>query len=82
LQSSVCYTINNIAIQLGKIFDGTCDMWQDELDLICRNGRLFGVFTNGGFEEYIFGSRKKCLQNSRESRLGYGYKLILSPNML
>lgn len=40
-------------MQLGKIFDGTCDMWQDGLDLICRNGRLIGVFTNGGFEEYI-----------------------------
>ncbi|MGB8034268.1 MAG: alcohol dehydrogenase catalytic domain-containing protein [Nitrososphaeraceae archaeon] len=40
-------------MQLGKIFDGTCDMWQDGLDLICRNGRLIGVFTNGGFEGYI-----------------------------
>jgi D-arabinose 1-dehydrogenase-like Zn-dependent alcohol dehydrogenase len=40
-------------MQLGKIFDGTCDMWQDGLDLICRNSRLIGVFTNGGFEEYI-----------------------------
>ncbi|MGA9171561.1 MAG: alcohol dehydrogenase catalytic domain-containing protein [Nitrososphaeraceae archaeon] len=53
MQSSVCYTINNIAMQLGKIFDGTCDLWQDGLDPICRNGRLIGVFTNGGFEEYI-----------------------------
>jgi hypothetical protein len=66
-------------MQLGKIFDRTCDMWQDGLDLICRNGRLIGVFTNGGFEEYIFGSRKKCLQNFRESILGYSCKLILSP---
>jgi D-arabinose 1-dehydrogenase-like Zn-dependent alcohol dehydrogenase len=40
-------------MQLGKIFDGTCDMWQDGLDLICRNSRFIGVFTNGGFEEYI-----------------------------
>jgi D-arabinose 1-dehydrogenase-like Zn-dependent alcohol dehydrogenase len=40
-------------MQLGKIFDGTSDMWQDGLDLICRNGRLIGVFTNGGFEGYI-----------------------------
>ena len=28
-------------------------MWQDGLDLICRNSRLIGVFTIGGFEEYI-----------------------------
>ncbi|HEY6165514.1 MAG TPA: alcohol dehydrogenase catalytic domain-containing protein [Nitrososphaeraceae archaeon] len=35
------------------MFDGTCDMWQDGLDLICRNSRLIGVFTIGGFEEYV-----------------------------
>ena len=28
-------------------------MWQDGLDLICRNSRLIGVFTIGGFEEYV-----------------------------
>ena len=28
-------------------------MWQDGLDLICRNSRLIGVFTISGFEDYV-----------------------------
>jgi D-arabinose 1-dehydrogenase-like Zn-dependent alcohol dehydrogenase len=36
-----------------QIFDGTCDMCLDGLDMICRNGGLTGVITNGGFAEYI-----------------------------
>ena len=34
------------------------------LNPICRNGRLIGVFTNGGFEEYI-SVPKECLHNCR-----------------
>src|SRR5918995_1937929 len=36
-----------------KVFDGTCDMCLNGLDMICRNGGLIGVITNGGFAEYI-----------------------------
>jgi len=36
-----------------KVFDGTCDMCLDGLDMLCRNGGLIGVVTNGGFAEYI-----------------------------
>ncbi|MGA9927697.1 MAG: alcohol dehydrogenase catalytic domain-containing protein [Nitrososphaeraceae archaeon] len=36
-----------------KVFDGTCDMCLNGLDLICRNGGLIGAITNGGFAEYI-----------------------------
>jgi NADPH:quinone reductase-like Zn-dependent oxidoreductase len=36
-----------------KKFDGTCDMCLKGLDMICRNGGLIGVITNGGFAEYI-----------------------------
>jgi NADPH:quinone reductase-like Zn-dependent oxidoreductase len=36
-----------------KIFDGTCDMCLNGLDMICRNGGLIGAITNGGFAEYI-----------------------------
>ena len=36
-----------------KKFDGTCDMCLNGLDMICRNGGLIGVITNGGFAEYI-----------------------------
>jgi NADPH:quinone reductase-like Zn-dependent oxidoreductase len=36
-----------------KVFDGTCDMCLNGLDMICRSGGLMGVITNGGFAEYI-----------------------------
>jgi NADPH:quinone reductase-like Zn-dependent oxidoreductase len=36
-----------------KVFDGKCDMCLGGLDMICRNGGLISVITNGGFAEYI-----------------------------
>src|SRR6187200_2546569 len=50
--------INNIkkedrVIVHNKVFDGTCDMCLNGLDMICRNGGLIGAITNGGFAEYI-----------------------------
>jgi D-arabinose 1-dehydrogenase-like Zn-dependent alcohol dehydrogenase len=36
-----------------KVFDGACDMCLNGLDMICRNGGLISVITNGGFAEYI-----------------------------
>jgi NADPH:quinone reductase-like Zn-dependent oxidoreductase len=36
-----------------KVFDGTCDMCLNDLDMLCRNGGLIGAITNGGFAEYI-----------------------------
>ena len=36
-----------------KVFDGTCDMCLKGLDMICRNGELISVITNGGFADYI-----------------------------
>jgi NADPH:quinone reductase-like Zn-dependent oxidoreductase len=36
-----------------KVFDGTCDMCLNGLEMVCRNGGLIGVVTNGGFAEYI-----------------------------
>src|ERR687886_2290673 len=36
-----------------KVFDETCDMCLNGLDMICRNGGLIGAITNGGFSEYI-----------------------------
>ena len=36
-----------------KVFDGTCDMCINGLDMLCRNGGLIGAITNGGFAEYI-----------------------------
>ena len=36
-----------------KVFDGICDMCLSGLYMICRNGGLISVITNGGFAEYI-----------------------------
>ena len=36
-----------------KVFDGTCDLCLDGLDMLCRNGGIIGIVTNGGFAEYI-----------------------------
>src|ERR1041385_5076870 len=36
-----------------KVFDGTCDMCLNGLDMVCRNGGLIGAITNGGFAQYI-----------------------------
>lgn len=40
-------------IVYNKVFDGICDMCQSGNDMLCRNGGLIGVATNGGFAEYI-----------------------------
>src|SRR5919106_1770023 len=52
--------VNNSQLKKGdrvvvhnKVFDGTCDMCLDGLDMLCRNGGLIGAITNGGFAEYI-----------------------------
>src|ERR671931_445907 len=52
--------VNNSQIKKGdkvvvhnKVFDGTCDMCLNGLDMICRNGGLIGAITNGGFAEFI-----------------------------
>ncbi len=36
-----------------KVFDGICDMCLGGDEMLCRNGGLIGVITNGGFAEYI-----------------------------
>ena len=36
-----------------RIFDGTCDMCLDGREMLCRNGGIVSVVTNGGFAEYI-----------------------------
>ena len=40
-------------IVYNKAFDGICDMCLSGNDMLCRNGGLIGVATNGGFAEYI-----------------------------
>jgi NADPH:quinone reductase-like Zn-dependent oxidoreductase len=35
------------------VFDGTCDLCLIQSEMLCRNGGILGVVTNGGFAEYI-----------------------------
>jgi D-arabinose 1-dehydrogenase-like Zn-dependent alcohol dehydrogenase len=41
-----------------RIFDGTCDMCINGYEMLCRNGGIMGVNTNGGFADYIAASEK------------------------
>ncbi len=45
-----------------KVFDGTCDMCLNGYEMLCRNGGIIGVNTNGGFADYIATSEKMCLK--------------------
>ncbi len=36
-----------------RVFDGTCDMCLNGLDMLCRNGGIVSAITNRGFAEYI-----------------------------
>jgi NADPH:quinone reductase-like Zn-dependent oxidoreductase len=36
-----------------RVFDGTCDMCLNGYEMLCRNGGIIGVMTNGGFAEYV-----------------------------
>jgi NADPH:quinone reductase-like Zn-dependent oxidoreductase len=37
----------------GRVFDGLCDMCLSGSEMLCRNGGIMGVITNGGFAEYV-----------------------------
>ena len=36
-----------------RVFDGICDMCLNGYEMLCRNGGIIGVMTNGGFAEYV-----------------------------
>jgi len=40
-------------IVYSRVFDGTCDLCLNQSEMLCRNGGIIGVVTNGGFAEYI-----------------------------
>ncbi len=35
-----------------RVFDGACDMCLSNSEMLCRNGGIMGVITNGGYAEY------------------------------
>jgi len=41
-----------------RLYDETCDKCQIGEEEICRNGKLFGISTNGGYAEYTFVEEK------------------------
>jgi D-arabinose 1-dehydrogenase-like Zn-dependent alcohol dehydrogenase len=45
-----------------SIFDGTCDMCLNGYEMLCRNGGIMGVITNGGFAEYISASERNVFK--------------------
>lgn len=36
-----------------RVFDGTCDMCISGYEMVCKNGGIVGVITNGGFAQYV-----------------------------
>jgi NADPH:quinone reductase-like Zn-dependent oxidoreductase len=48
------------------IFDGTCDMCLKGYEMLCRNGGIFGVNTDGGFADYVAVSEKNVFKISND----------------
>lgn len=40
-------------IVYNRVFDGTCDMCLSSKEMLCRNGGIMSVITNGGYAEYL-----------------------------
>jgi D-arabinose 1-dehydrogenase-like Zn-dependent alcohol dehydrogenase len=45
-----------------RVFDATCDMCLNGLDMLCSNGGIVSAITNGGFAEYIAVPQRMCLK--------------------
>ena len=44
---------NDRVVIYNRLFDSSCDLCISQKEMICRNGGLVGVVTNGGLAEYI-----------------------------
>lgn len=45
-----------------RVFDGTCDMCISGYEMVCRNGGIMGVITNGGFAQYVSVPEKNLIK--------------------
>jgi NADPH:quinone reductase-like Zn-dependent oxidoreductase len=45
-----------------RYFDGTCDMCAKGMEMLCRNGYITGVMSNGGFAEYIAVNERNAIK--------------------
>jgi D-arabinose 1-dehydrogenase-like Zn-dependent alcohol dehydrogenase len=52
-----------------SIFDGACDMCLKGYEMLCRNGGIFGVNTNGGFADYVAASERNVFKISNDVQL-------------
>jgi len=49
-------------IMYAKVFDDKCEVCLSGLEMICRNGGVVGVITNGGFAEYIVAPQRNVFK--------------------
>ena len=45
-----------------RVFDNVCDMCLSGNEMLCRNGGIIGVVTNGGYAEYVAVSEKNAFK--------------------
>ncbi|BCU69730.1 alcohol dehydrogenase catalytic domain-containing protein [Stygiolobus caldivivus] len=45
--------VGDRVVVYNRIFDGSCDMCLSSMEMLCRNGGIMSVITNGGFAEYF-----------------------------
>ncbi|BBG25204.1 alcohol dehydrogenase catalytic domain-containing protein [Sulfuracidifex tepidarius] len=45
-----------------RVFDGTCDMCLSSREMLCRNGGIMSVVTNGGYAEYFVAPDKNVFK--------------------
>ncbi|BFH72626.1 alcohol dehydrogenase catalytic domain-containing protein [Sulfurisphaera javensis] len=45
--------IGDRVVVYNRVFDGKCDMCLEGMEMLCRNGGIISVITNGGFSEYF-----------------------------
>jgi NADPH:quinone reductase-like Zn-dependent oxidoreductase len=45
-----------------RVFDGLCDMCLSDSEMLCRNGGIMGVVTNGGYAEYVAVAEKNAFK--------------------
>lgn len=45
--------IGDRVVVYNRVFDGTCDMCLSSMEMLCRNGGIMSVITNGGYAEYF-----------------------------
>jgi len=45
-----------------RVFDGTCDMCLSSKEMLCRNGGIMSIVTNGGYAEYFLAPDKNVFK--------------------